>query len=78
MPHREIATAQLLLERRADIEAKDVSGFTALLLTVHWNDQETAHLLLERGADVEAKDERDRTALLEAVRCMNKRRHSCF
>ena len=65
-------TAALLLDRGADIKAKDYTesgyGRTALQLAALWGHTETAALLLDRGADIEAKAYYGQTALHYAAR----------
>jgi ankyrin repeat protein len=56
-------TVELLLERKVDIEAKDVDGQTALYLAAKRGHKKIVKMLLERGADIEAKDAHGRTAL---------------
>ena len=41
---------ELLLDRGANIEAKDIDGHTPLLLAAKWGKTETVELLLNRGA----------------------------
>ena len=53
-PHR----SELLLERGANIEAKDIYGFTPLHLAAFNNNQETVKLLLKKGAEINATDHR--------------------
>lgn len=50
------ATVKTLLARGADIDARDGSGATALLVATHANKVEAARVLIEAGADVNAKD----------------------
>ena len=57
----------LLLEKGADLEAKDGDGRTPLLVAVRRTNLNTIKYLLERGADLEAKDSRGQTALVLAV-----------
>lgn len=45
---------ELFLDNGANIEAKDVDGFTALLKSSKVNAKETAKLLIDRGANIEA------------------------
>jgi ankyrin repeat protein len=56
-----IELAKLLLERGADVKAKDNDGYTPLHLASISNYIELAKLLLDRGADVNAKDNEGRT-----------------
>jgi len=55
-----------LIDARADIEARDASGRTALLAATHGNHIEAARLLIAAGADVNAKDQRQDSAYLYA------------
>jgi len=50
------ATIKSLLAKGADIEARDASGATALLVATHANKVDAARALIEAGADVNAKD----------------------
>jgi ankyrin repeat protein len=60
--------AKLLLEKGADIEAKDQSGRTPLLWAAAQGHKALAQLLLEKGADIEAKENGSgRTPLLLAA-----------
>ncbi|ESU14134.1 hypothetical protein FGSG_07816 [Fusarium graminearum PH-1] len=61
-------STRLLLEKGADIEAKDRIGSTALLIAVIFSKHKILNLLLEKGADIEAKDKNGWTALLIAAR----------
>ncbi|MCX5925631.1 MAG: ankyrin repeat domain-containing protein [Candidatus Dependentiae bacterium] len=56
----------LLLDHKADIEAKDDDGNTALLVAA-WNDVEIVKLLLDRTADIEATNNQGETALMIAA-----------
>ncbi|KAI6755752.1 unnamed protein product [Fusarium graminearum] len=66
--HGNAESTRLLLEKGADIEAKDKTGWTALLIAATFSNHETLKLLLEKGADIEAKDKYGWTALLIAAR----------
>ena len=55
----DIATAKLLVDRGADVGAKDIWEKTPLHRASYWNRIEIAKLLIDRGADVEAKDNID-------------------
>ena len=52
-----------LIERGADVNAKEQYGQTPLHYASYYNHIETTELLIERGADVEAKDEWEMTPL---------------
>jgi ankyrin repeat protein len=49
----DLEIAGLLLDRGADIEARNIDGNTPLLNSVHHNHLEMATLLLATGADIE-------------------------
>jgi len=51
----EVADVLTWLQKGADIESKDVFGYTALMSASNHGRAEIARLLLERGADIEAK-----------------------
>lgn len=52
----DIESVKALLEKGADINAKDELGRSALLLVVSNNQTEMARLLIERGADANTRD----------------------
>jgi len=54
---------KLLLEKGANIEAKDNDGDTALINAAIKGETEMVKLLLEKGANIEAKDNKGETAL---------------
>lgn len=54
---------ELLLQYKADINAQQMKGVTALHSAVHRNNQEMVQLLMETGADIQAKMEDGKTAL---------------
>ena len=58
---------RLLLQHKANVEAKDGSGLTPLLNAVDANNLPMVRLLLEHGANVEAKHSYGATPLLNAV-----------
>ncbi|KAK4444707.1 hypothetical protein QBC34DRAFT_414527 [Podospora aff. communis PSN243] len=61
------AVVKLLLEKNADIEAKDNDGGTPLLWAAMEGHEAVVKLLLEKNADIEAKDGDGRTPLLLAA-----------
>ncbi len=61
------AVARLLLERGADLRARDDRRSTPLHLAAKGGNLEVARLLLEKGADVRAADEDGTTPLHEAA-----------
>jgi ankyrin repeat protein len=60
--------ANLLLDRGADINAKEPGGMTPLFHAVLAGDCATVELLLERGADINAKITLGVTAISLALR----------
>lgn len=63
----DISILKLLIEKGADIEAKDESGCTPLALAVSSGNVEAVELLIEKGANKEAKDRAGRTPLMLAA-----------
>jgi ankyrin repeat protein len=61
--HRQVNSIKLLIEKGADVNAKDDHGNTVLMAA---SQAETIKLLIEKGADVNAKDEDGVTALMKA------------
>nr|XP_036578958.1 37s ribosomal protein rsm22 [Colletotrichum truncatum]KAF6786341.1 37s ribosomal protein rsm22 [Colletotrichum truncatum] len=59
---------QLLLERKPDLEAKNIHGRTALLAAARNGHYQVAQLLLDNGSNIEARDNYEDTALLLAIR----------
>lgn len=53
-----------LLERGADVNARDADGTTALVAAAYDNDVEIARTLIEAGADVNARDQTRQSAYL--------------
>lgn len=67
MKHSSTATAQILLDKGLDIEARDEVGRTSLATAVVFNDIEMAKFLLKNGANIETKTDAGETPLLQAV-----------
>jgi len=55
-----------LINKGADIEAKNNDGKTSLMIASNNGHSEVVKLLLEKGADIEAKNENGRTSLMMA------------
>lgn len=64
--------AMLLLEKGADIEARDSDNRTSLLWASSSGHETLVQLLLDNGADIEASDQDNRTPLLLAALSMHK------
>lgn len=58
---RSLPVARLLLERGADVNARQAGGFTPLHGAAAGGDRAMAELLVDRGADPSARNEADRT-----------------
>ncbi len=56
-----------LLDRGANIEAKDTYGRTPLMFAAKYGKTETVKLLMDRGANIEAKNNMGRTPLMIAA-----------
>lgn len=63
----QVPNIHLLLEKGADLEAKDDDGQTPLAVAVRYDKPPLVGLLLEKGADLEAKDGHGQTPLVWAV-----------
>src|SRR5262245_22125023 len=60
------AAIRALLKQRADVNAADAEGMTALHWAAHWGDLETAGVLLAAGADAKVANRYGVTPLHEA------------
>ena len=61
------AIVQALIDKEAEIEAKDALGKTPLHAAAYGGDKETIELLIAKGADTKAKDKDGQTPLHEAT-----------
>lgn len=59
--------AELLLSAKADVNAKNSDGVTALHVSARYGNRSVAEALVANGADVNAKDNSGRTPLHSAV-----------
>jgi ankyrin repeat protein len=59
--------ARLLLDRRAEVDARYHKGYTPLHLAATNGHVDISRLLLDRGADPDARDENDQTPLHRAA-----------
>ena len=66
---QEKATVSALLQQKADVNAAQPDGATALHWASHWDDLATADLLIRAGANVNAKNDYGATPL--SLACMN-------
>lgn len=62
-----LSVAGLLLERRADVHAKNGFGMTALHIAASQGHEALIQLLLDHGANLQARDLEDHTVLARAV-----------
>ena len=67
MKNRDTASVRALLRQRADVNAPDVEGMTALHWAAHWGDVDTAKLLIRTGANAKAANRYGVTPLHEAA-----------
>ena len=65
------AVVRLLLEKRANVKARDKYGWTVLSMAAQGGHEAIAQLLLEKGADINAVDRSGRTALHMTANCWN-------
>ena len=61
------SVVKLLLEKGAEVNAKDFAGYNPLARAVESNKKETALLLLDKGADMNNKDNYGMTPLMRAA-----------
>ena len=64
--HSQPDVVKFLVEKGADVNAKNIRGNTALMWASRMGNLEVAKLLLEKGADINAKNLSDETALRKA------------
>jgi ankyrin repeat protein len=67
LPYDTTHTIKLLLEKGADIEARDEQGKTPLIRAATYGQAGIARLLLDKGARIEARDPDGATALISAA-----------
>jgi ankyrin repeat protein len=65
--HRDKQALSALIEKRADVNASQPDGTTALNWAAHWNDLESVNLLLKAGANPNAANRYGTTPLSEAA-----------
>jgi ankyrin repeat protein len=63
----DVAALAQLLDRGADIDARDHRGYSALMLATYTGNQEAFDLLLARGADPDTADNAGNSALMGAA-----------
>jgi len=64
---KDLGALRALVQRKADVNAAQPDGTTALHWAVVWNNEEAITLLLRAGADVKARNRYGATPLSEAV-----------
>src|SRR5262245_61965098 len=64
---KDLGALRPLVQRKADVNAAQPDGTTALHWAVVWNNEEAVNLLLRAGADVKAKNRYGATPLSEAA-----------
>ena len=67
MKARDAAAVRTFLRQKADANAADVEGMTALLWAAHWNDLDSVKLLLAAGANARVANRYGVTPLHEAA-----------
>ena len=72
--HGHKSIVEYLLDRGANIEAKELFGDTALLKAAHFGQKAEVECLIDRGADIEARNDYGETPILTACRSVNENR----
>lgn len=67
MKERKDSVVLLLLERQADVSARNAGGYTALHLAAGKGDVTAARWLVERGADIDSRAKNGHSPLFSAV-----------
>lgn len=67
MKHQDATAAKALIKQRADVNAPDVDGATALQWAAHWNDLDTVKALIAAGAKANVASRYGVTPLHEAA-----------
>ena len=67
MKNQDATTVKALLKQRADVNAPDVDGTTALQWAAHWNDVDTVKALIAAGAKANVASRYGVTPLHEAA-----------
>lgn len=62
-----VSTVRVLLDRGADLEARDEEGQTPLIRAASYGQTDIFRLLLQRGANINARDKNGMTALVAAA-----------
>src|SRR5215468_11178186 len=60
---KDMDALRALLRQRADVNAAQPDGTTALHWAIHWNNEEAVNLLLRAGADAKARNRYGATPL---------------
>jgi ankyrin repeat protein len=67
----DLATAKLLLDRKAEIDFRDAFNMTALMFAAHNGNKKTVSYLISKGADVRATDGKGNSVLSAAQESKN-------